>query len=276
MAIGFSSGCNSRVDGDGRNVVAESTPGTLPLLVNKEPAPADSQWGTIKGKAVWGGDALLKPEKIAVPAAAAVCLKDGVLFKEEYLIDVKTKGIKNVFVWLVDAKNPKAKIVIHPDLKENKVEQVVIDQPCCAFEPRALALREGTALLVKNSAPFPHSFHTYGLAGGDINQLIQPGGSLPVPNLPAMPKPITVKCDTHSWMSGMVGVFNHPYFALTEADGAFEIKDAPAGEYRLMMLHEGMGWVTFDNPDRPKDGKRITIKGGETTDLGEFKVIKDD
>ena len=33
-------------------------------------------------------------------------------------------------------------------------------------------------------------------------------------------------------------VFDHPYFAVTDAEGKFEIKNAPAGKWRIMYRHE--------------------------------------
>jgi hypothetical protein len=42
-------------------------------------------------------------------------------------------------------------------------------------------------------------------------------------------------------MDGYVRVFDHPYFAVTDADGKFEIKNAPVGKYRIVYWHEAVG-----------------------------------
>ena len=39
-------------------------------------------------------------------------------------------------------------------------------------------------------------------------------------------------------MTGYVRVFDHPYYALTDEDGTFEIKNAPAGKFRIVFWHE--------------------------------------
>jgi hypothetical protein len=52
---------------------------------------------------------------------------------------------------------------------------------------------------------------------------------------------IPVKCNIHSWMHAWIGVLEHPYFAVTGADGAFEIKNVPSGEYTLEAWHEKLG-----------------------------------
>ena len=53
---------------------------------------------------------------------------------------------------------------------------------------------------------------------------------------------VSLKCDAgHTWMSGFIVVQEHPYYALTTADGAYLIGDVPAGEYRLRTWHEWLG-----------------------------------
>jgi hypothetical protein len=61
-----------------------------------------------------------------------------------------------------------------------------------------------------------------------------------------------------------VRVFDHPYFAVTDADGKFEIKDAPAGKYNVVMWQEGVGWVNGG-----KAGKTIEIPAGGTVEVNE-------
>jgi hypothetical protein len=70
-------------------------------------------------------------------------------------------------------------------------------------------------------------------------------------------------------MSGWVRVFDNPYFAVTDADGNFEIKDAPAGTYRLMIWQESIG---YRGGAAGRDGTPVTIKAGAVTDVGPFDV----
>jgi hypothetical protein len=53
-----------------------------------------------------------------------------------------------------------------------------------------------------------------------------------------------VKCDVHPWMNAFVTVSPHPFFAVTGADGAFEIAGLPAGTYELEAWHERLGTQT--------------------------------
>ncbi len=70
-------------------------------------------------------------------------------------------------------------------------------------------------------------------------------------------------------MRAWVRVYDHPYHAVTDADGKFELKNAPAGKYNLVIWHEGVGWVNGG-----KLGKPITIKADGETDAGKFAVKK--
>jgi hypothetical protein len=50
---------------------------------------------------------------------------------------------------------------------------------------------------------------------------------------------VKLRCDAgHSWMSAWVAVFDHPFYAVTDAKGRFTIRDLPAGEHTLEMWHE--------------------------------------
>jgi hypothetical protein len=49
---------------------------------------------------------------------------------------------------------------------------------------------------------------------------------------------IPVKCDVHPWMNAYIHVLDHPYFAVTQQDGTFEIKGLPPGDYEVSVWHE--------------------------------------
>jgi hypothetical protein len=45
-------------------------------------------------------------------------------------------------------------------------------------------------------------------------------------------------------MAAYVGVMAHPYFAVTSADGSFEIRNLPPGTYTIEAWHETFGTRT--------------------------------
>lgn len=52
---------------------------------------------------------------------------------------------------------------------------------------------------------------------------------------------VTVRDDEHPWTRAYIAVFEHPYFAVTGANGSFSIEGVPAGTYTLRAWHERTG-----------------------------------
>jgi hypothetical protein len=235
----------------------------VPLVRGEEPG---QKWGTVKGQVLFAGDPPA-PVVINVNKDQQHCLSKGMIESEEWVVNPKNKGVRWVFVWLAPVDKT-AKMPIHPTLQQPKDKEVVLDQPCCKFEPHALVMREGQVLIAKNTAPIPHNVHW---AGGTKNPgnnvIIPPAGKVEVKDLVASYLPVSVKCDIHGWMSSWIRVFDHPYYALTDADGKFEIPLAPAGDYQLVVWHEGVGWGPGG-----KTGQKITIKPGGTTEVDKIEI----
>lgn len=243
-----------------------------PELVARVPARGDDtktgDWGAVKGQIVLDAPAAPEPVILKVDKDPVACLAKGPLSSEDLLVNKGNLGVKNVFVWLAPV-DPARPLAIHPDLQNIKQKVVEVDQPCCMFVPHALCMRQGQVLVAKNSSTISHNFHYTGhpLSNPGANQIIPAGGDLKIPNLNADRYPIKMSCDIHPWMSGWIRVFDHPYFALTDADGKFEIKNAPAGPCLLYTWQEGIGWVEGD-----KKGIGINIPGGKTLDRGVVKM----
>jgi hypothetical protein len=242
------------------------------LVLAAAPAVRAEGWGTIKGQVVWGGGDVPRPIQLNVDKDKEHCLSKGPILKEEYVVNPSNKGVRWTIVYLTSADGFAKDVPVHPKLKEIKDKVVTIDQPCCRFEPHALAMREGQTLVVKNSAPISHNVNIQGGAKGpNLNQILPPGAQLKQEDIVARPLPISVSCNIHGWMAAKVFVLKNPYFAVTDENGKFEIKDVPAGEYRLVAWQEGMGWVLGDKAPN-KMGKKITVKDGETTELDKVPV----
>ena len=63
-----------------------------------------------------------------------------------------------------------------------------------------------------------------------------------------------VKCDVHRWMTEYVGVVEHPYFAVSDANGAFTIRGVPPGDHTVVAWHEKLGSIE----------QKVGVKGGAT------------
>jgi len=232
------------------------------------------QWGTLKGQVIWDDKAPMQP-KIVPGVNADVCAKDKDPLEEDYVINGKNKGLKNVFVWIrpVGAQRDDAfpKDKINPALAKPTKPSVEIDQPCCRFIPHVLAAQEGQTMVIKNSAPIAHNAKWSSAKNGDINPLLASGGEFKMEKaLVFEPGEIQLQCSIHGWMKAHVRVFDHPYFAITDADGNFEIKDAPVGKFGLYVHHPATGWL---DGAAGRKGKEIEIKSGDNA-LGQFKMKK--
>jgi hypothetical protein len=250
---------------------------TALFLVEGPVAAQNGGWGTVKGQVVYGGANVPEPAKLDVNKDQVHCLAKGPIFSEEWVVNPKNKGVRWAFVWLAPAKGG-SPLAIHPNLVKIKDPDVVLDQPVCRFEPHAVALRQGQNLIAKNSAPVAHNVHWTGhpLKNPGGNFIVPPTQSLTVKDLKADRFPVEVKCDIHPWMKAWVRVYDHPYFAVTDADGKFEIKDAPAGPCNLVIWHDsgyGPPYPMMPNQPHPgRDGTPIKVKAGGDTDVGKLEL----
>jgi hypothetical protein len=64
-------------------------------------------------------------------------------------------------------------------------------------------------------------------------------------------------CDVHRWMTAYIGVLPHPYFAVSDRKGTFEIARVPPGTYNIRAWHERFGDLM----------KRVTVKAGAPTTI---------
>ena len=121
-------------------------------------------------------------------------------------------------------------------------EPAVIDQKGCRFIPHILAVQEGQPIEVLNSDEGLHNVHIHAQRNPSPNFGLAADASRTLEFKRS--EIVKVSCDVHPWMLGYVGVFKHPFFAVTGKDGAFRIEDLPPGEYRMVAWHERFG--TFE------------------------------
>jgi plastocyanin len=130
----------------------------------------------------------------------------------------------------------------------------VINQRNKSFVPRVLAVPVGTKVDFRNedtifhnvfSLSKPNEFDT-GLykQGGSYTQVFKKAG------------PVQLLCNIHSTMVGYVYVVDSPYYAQAEGNGAFSIKNVPAGDYDIEVWHEGSSKPTRQRISAGPDGVR--------------------
>lgn len=118
---------------------------------------------------------------------------------------------------------------------------LVIDQKGCEYIPYVAACQTGQKIVVKNSDPVLHNIHPTpaNTAAGnkEENKAQMAGGADLNFVFPAAENFLRFKCDVHPWMFSYVNVVDHPYFAVTGADGKFTIKNVPPGKYTVVAMH---------------------------------------
>lgn len=115
-----------------------------------------------------------------------------------------------------------------------------LDQKGCVYVPRVSGIVAGTKVTITNSDQTLHNVHSFPSKNTAFNEG-QPAGAPAKEKTEEFSKPevmIPIKCDVHGWMKSYVGVLSHPFFAVTGADGKYEIKGVPAGDYTVTAWHE--------------------------------------
>jgi hypothetical protein len=136
--------------------------------------------------------------------------------------------LKNVVVYL---SNPPRPVPPAPS------DPVLLDQLDCQYQPHVVALRTGQTLHARSSDSLPHNVHFLCQANPVQNfGMLHAGDSHDISL--ANPEIFPVRCDVHAWMSAYIAVFDHPYFAVSAADGSFQIDRVPAGSYTLVAWQE--------------------------------------
>lgn len=232
-----------------------------------EPTPAAAEYGTIKGRLVWK-DATIPQPKILVAKGnasvqnAPVCAAADIPSRS-LIVDPKSRGVKNGLAYLVKPKGS------NPELEKAilaKTPKVVIDQKNCQFVPYVAAIMKSQALAFTSQDPINHNVHGSGFNNA-FNRAVGKGQELDVQ--PAAERlPLRVVCDIHGWMRCFIGIYDHPFFAVTDDDGSFEIRGVPAGKQNLVVWQELQGFVT---PGFSR-GKPIDVPAGGVVDIGEVAL----
>lgn len=213
-----------------RGRVVESSAGTVELGIEPRgysPVPVSSG-ATVTGVIAVSGGA--GDSTVVVRQDARAC-GDSAAVRE-----VRRTGasLANALVWVEGATSGKA-------LPETKRATLTIEG--CQFEPRVAAIVAGATVNVLSRDRASHSVRFYREGHGTpvaAIRTVDAGQVVPSEAIAEKPGIVEARCDAHPWVRGYVAVFDHPYFAVTDANGGFTIADLPAGNYTVKVWHEGM------------------------------------
>jgi plastocyanin len=189
-----------------------------------------------------------EPKELAMNADAACAAQHADPVMDPSVVAGENGELANVIVH-IKAEDPAAQG------GEAPTEPVVLDQKGCMYEPHVLTMTVGQDMMVKNSDGFLHNVHSLAVENPAFN-FGQPNKNpgQKVPEQPKINETFRVKCDVHPWMSAYIGVFEHPFHAVTGEDGKYTIKGTlPDGEYTLVAWHEKFG----------EKEEKITVKDGK-------------
>jgi hypothetical protein len=196
-------------------------------------AVAVTNGGTIKGTVKWQG-AMPHLFVSDINKDQQVCDPLGQKHRDlERLIVSSDGGVANTVVYLRNISAGKPMDLPMP--------RRFLNQKSCRYEPHILLVPQQATLTVKSSDPLLHTVHMSGSA--DYNLPFVTAGQ-------EISRPMTregvvdLRCNAgHVWMNAEMIVATNPYYAVTDADGNFELTEVPPGQYEIVAWHEGWRMV---------------------------------
>jgi plastocyanin len=166
-------------------------------------------------------------------------------------------SLANVFVYVKDGLGNRVFPV--------PAGSVVLGQKNCQYEPHVLGIQVGQTLDIISSDPTLHNVH--GGTRETSNQEFNYGQPTPgVKNQHTFSTKEVLypfSCYVHKWMGAFLGIVDHPFYAVTGADGSFSLTGLPPGTYTVEAVHEKLGRQT----------QTVTIGEKETKDVSfAFKI----
>jgi len=208
--------------------------------------PADTS-SSVKGTVKFEGQAP-KPSRIDM-SQDPICAKAHATpaTTEDFVVS-PDGGFDNVVVYVSDG------LTSHNF--QPPAQPAVLEQKGCQYRPHVLAMEAGQKLDVVNSDETTHNIHPTPNNNREWN-MTQPHG-MPLEQTFAREEiSIPVKCNVHPWMKGYIAVFKHPFFAVTDKNGNFDIKDLPPGTYTITAWQEKL----------PPQSQKVTVGAGEAKTL---------
>jgi plastocyanin len=181
----------------------------------------------ITGSVSYTGPAMQRP-KVPVTIDQYICGKEK---DADDLVLGPKGGVQHAVVWI---ENPP------PGAKwPAELPRIEMDQKGCVFVPRVVVVPVGGTVEFLNSDRLLHNLHSLSKDNAQFNRTQPRGRTIPITF--TRPEVVPIVCDLHSWMKSWVVVAEHPYYAVTDASGAFRIVGVPPGKYRLRMWQELLG-----------------------------------
>ena len=193
----------------------------------KTPYKSKGDEGTITGKVLFSGTPPT-PSKLDMGLEPSCAAAHPNAVSEDIVV---TDGkLANVFVYLKGGPVEKYTFPQSPE--------ATLDQNGCRYIPHVIGLQVNQMLKITNSDKATHNIHPTPKSNAEWNES-QPAGTPPKDKSFSRKETlIPVKCNIHPWMKAYIGVLEHPFFAVTGADGSYTIENVPPGDYTIVFWQE--------------------------------------
>jgi plastocyanin len=161
---------------------------------------------------------------------------------------VKAKGVRNSGDAVIYVAKIAGKTFPVPK------EHARMDQKNLKFVPHVLPIMAGTTVDFVNSDDVLHNVFSPDKCCDKFNLGSWPKGQSKSYTFAEPGCAATLLCNVHPEMEGFVFVVETPYYAVSAADGSFEIKGVPAGKYTVKIWHEKLKGqdVAVEVPEKGK------------------------
>ena len=208
--------------------------------------------GSITGTVTFAGTApTLKP--IAMDADPVCAKKHATPVLNEMLVLGSGNTIGNILVY-VSKGLPAGKTYPAPSTP------VTLDQNGCMYVPHVQGIMVGQTYHILNSDGILHNIHSLPKVNSQFNKPMPPTVKETTTTFPKPEDVFQIKCDVHPWMQAYIGVFTHPFFATTKADGKFTISGLDPGTYTITAWHEKLGTQTATVTVAANETKTANVK----------------
>jgi hypothetical protein len=244
---------------------AKPAAGTPPVKQPETQTPAapaapaaPGQTGEIAGVIKWQGPApnrkTLDPS--ADPFCAAARASNPIL--SERIVVNANSTLKEVFIYVKNGlpEDHKWPLPTEPD---GTPRAVLLDQVGCQYVPHVFGVMAGQPILIRNSDSTAHNIHAVPANNSPFNRGQPQAGMQFTVAFNGSEIMVPIKCDVHPWMNAFCGVLPHPFFAVSDATGAFKITGLPPGTYVLET------WI--EHPDLKPLQRIVTVRAGEETKI---------